>query len=1257
MATPEARLTARMQRLDAESRLAARLSKLGDTLTPEQQQEGFAKIGIDTRPEPHVTVGAPRPVGVPQTEVARLAGEGNVAANLTVGASDQATRTRLRPVAAAARASREPVVSRAAEGLVNMTVAPIQRAVFSPSVGEARPDPRLSKGGNAANVPLNQPPYDAEHGAVTGTERALAGVQAGMLAAAPALPLPFAKPAASAVGRVVQGTVRNAIVGAAVNAPIEAAKSALEAEPGQRLTAAGKGLVRGAATGAAAGGVLGGVGGAIGETMAAMGERRLAARLSALGDTPKAAAAETPVPAPELEASPLAPEKPETAPEPKPAPEPPPEPPLAPEGTEERFSGPGLTAKAKEAVKTAYRSALVTPYAEIERQAPALADALTNAGAAPKRAEHIATRRLERVYEGLEPWQRGQFGTKLVLDNMDAEAAKKTQQAADLRIEHAQSTVDALRGKLDDEAQRLQRQIELMPGNQRKRYALMPELDAFRDQIKNAKTKADLQALADERFAKPLEEAADRFQQHGTYLANRVNPGIETTPWFQRALATYKADIETPLRQSALGSGVAPADLRKPTSAYVKLVSEQRAQDEEIRRALDIAGVKSEAELRRRPALLRKVIGENPELQRYFALNAPGPRQGPIPRTVGPQGSVPSGPRAQLTGSATQALGTAESYVTDLPRILQIDAPEKVRKAANNQILAEVRKAGRELEPGEAPQPGLKVLAFDDTKGLTTGESGVHRFEVTPEVANAVRRYHRGGEPASAGFRGVKAVADIATRAQISGMPVEATSHANTLSSIVASVPGEKDIAGKALAAIPGPGAKVAAIRDLLSVDFSDPATRALENRLADIGALRIEQHRGGLVNSSHAWLFGSEGVDARGRLVLARKYLARKPNATDSELREFVTSKLGNYIAENSGALPNFMAKGSLLSPFSRFQSARIPTAVKATFGQSGLPATSGTQRARDVANTLYRGPVGHVAGAQLLNRALTGKGTSDNEPGHELDVNTGLAASPGKIGRATGAEGEAPLYLPAATLSPIVYAGLRATGLRSLLFANGTPASGKGADAVRDVANVVFGTAGPFARAIMIAATGTTPYLQRDGTFMRVAPRKFDKNNEIASNMKAAFGQANPALHAFAASSGDAAGSTLATALEQPDKPFGGPASIAARVAEFTMPRVLSPGIGGRTNEQSVESQLTRSYRDALAEYKRRVQRTLGPKARQAIVDEAAKDAEAAGFDPQAVVVALGKTEAQDKGAVQAKADQARKHALQRIRGRNQQ
>lgn len=89
--------------------------------------------------------------------------------------------------------------SKAGEGLLNTVLHPIDtaagmiegpirsafRAVVSPGVGEARPDPRLSKGGNSSGAPIDRQPYDAEHGAITPRERTVSGIQSVVNAAAP----------------------------------------------------------------------------------------------------------------------------------------------------------------------------------------------------------------------------------------------------------------------------------------------------------------------------------------------------------------------------------------------------------------------------------------------------------------------------------------------------------------------------------------------------------------------------------------------------------------------------------------------------------------------------------------------------------------------------------------------------------------------------------------------------------------------------------------------------------------------------------------------------------------------------------------------------------------------------------------------------------------------------------------------------------------------------------------------------------------
>jgi hypothetical protein len=89
----------------------------------------------------------------------------------------------------------------AAEGIKNtvlhpidtaesMIVAPIKSAftaAVAPGVGEARPDARLSKGGNSSGRAVDTSPYDAEHGGVTTKERTAAGMQTVANLAAPSI--------------------------------------------------------------------------------------------------------------------------------------------------------------------------------------------------------------------------------------------------------------------------------------------------------------------------------------------------------------------------------------------------------------------------------------------------------------------------------------------------------------------------------------------------------------------------------------------------------------------------------------------------------------------------------------------------------------------------------------------------------------------------------------------------------------------------------------------------------------------------------------------------------------------------------------------------------------------------------------------------------------------------------------------------------------------------------------------------------------
>lgn len=804
---------------------------------------------------------------------------------------------------------------------------------------------------------------------------------------------------------------------------------------------------------------------------------------------------------------------------------------------EHRFSVFGVVPKVGQAIKTAYRGAMVTPYAKIESDAPDLVDALHTAGAARQAAQHVADRRVGWVTEGLTDQQRNLFGKQLVYDNLMAEATRKA---------------------ASDPA------------------------------------------------------AAANFARHAEQLGAQLPPDIATQPWFQSALDRHRQYVEPTMTHAAIAAGVDPASFRAPSSAYVRLVSEDRLTNQEIRRAMDATQVSDPGALQPRGNVLRALIGEKPELQRLFPNGTPGLRQGPLNPRVPSTGT--DAPRfrqgATQTGSAQGAQGTAREYVMDYSRLMRQDAFDKVQRAGQNAVYEEVSKVGRALGPTD--DPALGKVAVQRTVLDPTGSPAVERFEVDPPIAQALKHFEQQSkiQKTPGAWR---TFTSLATRAQVAGMPVEATSHMNTLASIVASVPGEKDVAGKAMAALPGVGAKGAAIREMAQLDFSAPETRALESRLADIGALRMDDERGGLLNQSHRALFSPQGVDVRGRLVLARKYLARNPEATDRELREFVTGKLGNYVRANSGDAVNAL-QDSGLSAFARFQAARIPTSITSTFGQSGLPTSSGLQKAGDVVNTLYRGPLGYLLAGETANRLMTGHSMADNERAHQLDVQL-----PGAIGPQ-----QRPAYLPLGFVNPLVSAGMRATGARDVLPLPGhANPGGMLSDVLRDVENTGLGVLSPAVRALSIAATGRTPYVTNDGSFLRVADNKFDKAAQARDRIRAALSLANPALSAFAEHGGDVGGRSLADALTEDGRPLGGPKAATARAAEFIFPRMLSTGVaGGGDAEATVLHRSEREYTDAINDYKRRLRGAPGPQAQDAIIAEAVHDATRDHrFDPDAV------------------------------------
>ena len=713
-----------------------------------------------------------------------------------------------------------------------------------------------------------------------------------------------------------------------------------------------------------------------------------------------------------------------------------------------------------------------------------------------------------------------------------------------------------------------------------------------------------------------LTQTAENHTNLASLHGKGVPDDITQQPWFTNALSAYKTKVEQPLQDAYLQAGGTTESLLQPKTAYLRGVDAQRLARDEIDRAMKLQGVKTPQELSATNPALKWLSGERPELTRGLQALEQVTPEGVAGLPAGPNASgLPMIPRgATATKSAQQALGTAQEYSTDIRRITAFDAADKLRRAATNDVYNKVAQVGRVLEEGEEAFPGQEVLTR-----LIPGDNGAivrQRISVDPDIKKAIDR-----------FESTRDVSDITgawrrttgllTKAQIAGMPVEASSHANTIASIIAAVPGELTSTGRALTLVPGVGARISAIRDMIMLDFANPEIQALQNRLAKIGALRIEVPLGGVINTTHNMLFGPTGVDVRGRLVLAQKYLRRAPNATDEQLRDFITSKLGNYVRANSGELTNAL-QTSGISAFARFQAARIPTSIATTFGQSGLPTTSALQKAKDVAETLYRGPVGYAAGAEFANNVLAGQGTSKNEAGQVGNIQTGLYAEPGGL---TGTPNNRPTYVPMQFLNPVLSTGLRATGVRNFIPGmTTTPEGSKFLGARRDIVNTALGTLSPAMRFLSSVLTGRVPYQTASGDLLKTSQEGFGGNATIGQNLKDALIAANPATSAF----GSERGNRLADAFNT--GPSGSStAQTMAEIAEVLLPRLLAVGkgdTGARTTELNAQN---RQYTDGIASYRQQLQSANTPAARQAVLEKALSDAKNAGFNVNLVQSAL--------------------------------
>lgn len=545
-------------------------------------------------------------------------------------------------------------------------------------------------------------------------------------------------------------------------------------------------------------------------------------------------------------------------------------------------------------------------------------------------------------------------------------------------------------------------------------------------------------------------------------LQKRVPQGFHETPEFKQMVDRYKTTILSQTESAAASAGLKPEQFADLPNGYARLVPSENA----------------------------------PEGTFADYVGGTGPKKGPATRLT----------------TAQKATGTG-AYTNSLSETVTQDALDKIVKARHNEFYQQLLKEGTVLEDPRAAVPeGQAKVSFDDKGNVISDPS---QAKITLQVPKDVAQYaahvyktlNETGPTTPAGVA-AKSASHAAGGLALLANPAAATSHSLTLANTVGTVPEVGKPLNNLVGVVPG-GTTAKGAFDIATVDRTTPETRALEQWLSRIGALRPEMNHPtegmgkvlkdlraklgplGKVLSPHEILFGEDGIDKRSRIALAEKYIqaakARDIPVTDAGLREFVVSKAGDYIKGNAGALVNHL-QDSNMALFARMGVTRVTNAAKSAVGKSGLPEATRLQKAGDIASTLTRGIAGYGVGLTALNYYLSGHSPLSNEPGHMGDLEY-----------KTDEKGKKH-YVRGAILNPLVSTAMRAGG-ESII--RGDPAG-----VLKDATNTALGvaTSHPLVRGAVEATTGRTPYIERDGSMMKTVPSELSSGDQVTGRLKAA-------------------------------------------------------------------------------------------------------------------------------------------------------
>ncbi len=649
-----------------------------------------------------------------------------------------------------------------------------------------------------------------------------------------------------------------------------------------------------------------------------------------------------------------------------------------------------------------------------------------------------------------------------------------------------------------------------------------------------------------------LRQAAKNHTTHADALRAQLPAGLEQQPWFKKALAAHTSTVQPFLDKAAAQAGVDVADFRKPSlGAYLRLVPQERINEPLIRRAQSIAAGEGEGATTPRTGLTRRLIGQKRGVLASSPAGTESPMQGPVDvqreSSVGGAGGVAG---TKQSGSAKMATGAARTYSTDYLDNVQYDAADKVSKAAHNQVFNAIAKdaaknptgeAGKiyELTPDKNAPPGMRVIAFNDSKELvdpppasTEMSAKIRRFAVPKDVGDAVDRYRQKYTYPSAAGRTVRGALGAVTRSVLLNPGVAATHSLTLASSVGTGIPADAVMSGAATAL---PGVKtISTLARMRGVDFNDPAIAQRLTRLAFNGALRLgEDKGGGLLDAGHHFLFGPKGMDTRARVVASQDVEAglRKAGITPDDPRfagmerKYVVEHAGNYVSRNQGTAAKWLQDNGI-APFIAINRAKLGVSLKALVGSDGTIEPSAARRL----GVAVRGPLGASAGIAAAGYLLSGHGPNKNAPGHEGDMATGVYHAPDgsfRYFRGDPADavsefgrGTKEVYLRRGLVDQPTEAALRV--LQPLVTAH---SGDRLHDALRASVNTGLQLVGPGVGAAWGLATGKSMYMGSDDNFTSVDEKKLpgQKDDLLKGRLIAAARNANAAASLVLPPQGD--------------------------------------------------------------------------------------------------------------------------------------